>query len=73
MRFLEPRGSQDGDSSHALNLQLAKGFKIGHTRLQLIGTVYNAFSNEYAIAVYSWENNWAELATFFDFPAEIRP
>ena len=49
--FLEPRGSQDGDSSHALNLQLAKGFKIGHTRLQLIGTVYNAFSNEYAIAV----------------------
>jgi transposase-like protein len=28
--------------------------------------------NKYAIAVRSWENNWEELATFFDYPAEIR-
>jgi len=49
--FLEPRGSQDGDSAHALNLQLAKGFRIGRTRLVLIGSVYNALSNEYAINV----------------------
>ena len=26
----------------------------------------------YAMAVRSWENNWEDLTTFFDFPAEIR-
>jgi transposase-like protein len=26
----------------------------------------------YAIAVRAWENNWAELSTFFDFPDDIR-
>jgi putative transposase len=30
------------------------------------------WSDKYAIAVRSWENNWDELSTFFDFPAEIR-
>lgn len=30
------------------------------------------WSGHYAIAVRSWENNWEELAAFFDFPAEIR-
>ena len=30
------------------------------------------WSGQYAIAVRSWENNWEELAAFFDFPAEIR-
>jgi transposase-like protein len=30
------------------------------------------WSSKYAIAVRSWENNWAELSTFFDFPPEIR-
>jgi len=24
------------------------------------------------VAVRSWENNWDDLATFFDYPAEIR-
>ena len=24
------------------------------------------------MAIRSWENNWVELSTFFDFPAEIR-
>ncbi len=28
--------------------------------------------SKYAIAVRSWENNWEDLATFFDYPAEIR-
>lgn len=28
--------------------------------------------NSYAVAVRSWQNNWAELSTFFDYPAEIR-
>jgi len=30
------------------------------------------WSDKYAIAVRSWENNWDELSTFFDYPAEIR-
>lgn len=30
------------------------------------------WGDRYAIAVRSWENNWDELAAFFDFPAEIR-
>jgi putative transposase len=24
------------------------------------------------VAVRSWENNWTDLSTFFDFPVEIR-
>jgi transposase-like protein len=31
-----------------------------------------AWSGQYAVAVRSWENNWEELATFLDYPAEIR-
>jgi putative transposase len=30
------------------------------------------WSRKYAIAVRSWENNWEDIATFFDYPAEIR-
>lgn len=30
------------------------------------------WSSKYAAAVKSWQKNWEELATFFDFPAEIR-
>ncbi len=30
------------------------------------------WGKKYAIAVKSWENNWADLATFFAYPAEIR-
>ena len=30
------------------------------------------WSDKYAIAVRSWQDNWAELSTFFDYPAEIR-
>lgn len=30
------------------------------------------WSNKYAIAVRSWENNWEELSTFFNFPDQIR-
>jgi transposase-like protein len=28
--------------------------------------------DKYAIAIRSWQNNWEDLATFFDYPAEIR-
>ncbi len=31
-----------------------------------------SWGDKYAIAVRSWENNWDTLATFFDFPAQIR-
>jgi len=30
------------------------------------------WGSKYASAVRSWENNWEELSTFFDFPSEIR-
>jgi len=30
------------------------------------------WADKYPIAVRSWNNHWEELATFFDFPAEIR-
>jgi transposase-like protein len=30
------------------------------------------WGGQYAIAVKSWENNWDDLSTFFDYPAEIR-
>jgi len=30
------------------------------------------WGDKYAIAVRSWENNWEELATFFDYSGEIR-
>ncbi len=30
------------------------------------------WSDLYATAVRSWENNWEDLATMFDYPAEIR-
>lgn len=30
------------------------------------------WSQKYAIAIRSWQTNWEELSTFFDYPAEIR-
>jgi putative transposase len=32
----------------------------------------DVWGSRYAIAVRSWENNWPELATMFDYTAEIR-
>ena len=43
--------------------------EAAETNLQYLG---EQWSDKYAIAVRSWENNWDELSTFFDFPAEIR-
>lgn len=31
-----------------------------------------SWNQKYAMAVRSWENNWEELATFLNYPAEIR-
>lgn len=30
------------------------------------------WGTKYPMAVRSWQNNWTEVATFFDYPAEIR-
>lgn len=30
------------------------------------------WGTKYPIAVRSWQNNWAEVATFFDYPSEIQ-
>lgn len=35
-------------------------------------TLSEKWRSKYAIAVRSWENNWEDLTTFFDYPAEIR-
>jgi transposase-like protein len=34
--------------------------------------LHEKWSSQYTVAVRSWENNWEDLATFFDYPAEIR-
>jgi putative transposase len=34
--------------------------------------LHEKWSSQYAVAVRSWENHWEDLATFFDYPAEIR-
>jgi putative transposase len=34
--------------------------------------LHENWSSHYAISVRSWENNWEDLATFFDYPADIR-
>jgi hypothetical protein len=44
--FLEPRGSREANSNYQLDLQLAKGFTVGRTRLVAIGTAYSVFSSE---------------------------
>jgi putative transposase len=41
----------------------------GHPNLLQLGETWG---KKYAIAVKSWENNWEDLATFFNYPAEIR-
>lgn len=35
-------------------------------------TLGEKWGGKYAVAVRSWENNWAELSSFFAFPPEIR-
>jgi transposase-like protein len=34
--------------------------------------LHENWSGQYAVSVRSWENNWEDLATFFDYPADIR-
>jgi putative transposase len=34
--------------------------------------LHEIWNSQYAVSVRSWENNWEDLATFFDYPADIR-
>ena len=43
--------------------------ETAETNLLHLGEKWN---DKYAMAVRSWENNWDELSTFFNYPAEIR-
>ncbi len=43
--------------------------ETAETHLVHLGEKWN---EKYPMAVRSWENNWEELSTFFNFPAEIR-
>ncbi|MDF1514610.1 MAG: IS256 family transposase, partial [Anaerolineae bacterium] len=43
--------------------------EIAERQLQHLAEKWN---DKYAFAVRSWENNWDELTTFFNYPAEIR-
>jgi transposase-like protein len=43
--------------------------EAAETNLLRLGEKWN---DKYPVAVRSWENNWEELSTFFNFPAEIR-
>jgi transposase-like protein len=39
---------------------------------QALHTLAEKWIDKYAIAVKAWQKNWSELATFFEFPFEIR-
>ena len=43
--------------------------EVAETNLLHLGEKWN---DKYAMAVRSWENNWDELSTFFNYPAQIR-
>ena len=43
--------------------------EAAETNLLHLGEKWN---DKYAMAVRSWENNWDELSTFFNYPAQIR-
>lgn len=43
--------------------------ETAETNLLHLGEKWN---DKYPMAIRSWENNWEELSTFFNFPAEIR-
>lgn len=34
--------------------------------------LHETWNDQYALSVRSWENNWEDLATFFNYPAAIR-
>jgi len=47
----------------------AKTREEGETNLLKLAETWG---DKYPAAIRSWENNWTELSTFFDYPAQIR-
>jgi transposase-like protein len=43
--------------------------EAGEGNLRKLKEIWNG---QYAVAIRSWDNNWEDLATFFDYPAAIR-
>ena len=39
---------------------------------QALQSLEATWSNKYPIVIQSWNNNWENLSTYFDFPPEIR-
>lgn len=37
-----------------------------------LGRLTDTWGSQYTISIRSWQNHWEDLATMFDFPAEIR-
>ena len=47
-----PRGSLEANENHRLDLQVARGFRVGkNNRFELIASIYNALDDEQAIRV----------------------
>jgi hypothetical protein len=44
--YAEPRGNREANSNYQIDLQFAKGLRVGPMRLQLIATIINATSAE---------------------------
>jgi len=47
-QFVEPRGSGKGGALHQLDLQFAKGFRVGPTRLVALARVFNVTNSQSA-------------------------
>ena len=39
---------------------------------QALQSLESIWGDKYPIVIQSWNNNWANLSTYFDFPPEIR-
>jgi hypothetical protein len=61
--LLEPRGSRKTSDNHQLDLQLSKGFDIGSTRLEVIGSIYNLLSAEQPLWYCDVVDGCGEIAT----------
>lgn len=58
---LEPRGNRSANPQSRVDLQVAKGFRIGPTRLQLIATVLNIFDEERPTLICEFENGCSDV------------
>jgi len=54
------------------DLRLVYGAATREAGEAALATLGEKWRGRYAMAVRAWENNWNDLSTFFDYPAEIR-